>query len=86
MTLIVCSVFDSAVQLYGRPIFFRARAEAVRSFTAEVNRGGADNVLSQHPDDYALFQLGEFSEETGLFVQVGPALIVRGKDVYNDAS
>lgn len=87
MMLIVCSVFDAAVHLYGRPICFRARGEAVRSFTDEVNRKGADNQLNAHPEDFELHLLAQFEEESGSFVQQPSVheVLVRGKDVYHDA-
>lgn len=80
MKLIVCAAFDLAVQTYGQPIFVPHRGAARRSFDDEVNRPAQDNPLYQHPDDYELYQLGFFDNESGVF-ETANELIVRGKDV-----
>jgi len=84
--LVVCAVFDSAVQAYGKPIFFRARGEAIRSFIDEVNRKADDNQLYQHSDDFDIRVLSMFDEEAGTFDECPVEVIARGKDVRHDAS
>ena len=83
--LFVCGVFDSAVQSYGRPIFFRARGEGVRSFTDEVNRKDDNNALYGHPEDFELHLLAMFDEAKGTFASVEVECLVRGKDASHDA-
>lgn len=82
MKLAVCAVFDSAVQAYSRPIFVPKAAVAVRSFIDEVRRGGADNSLSAHPEDYHLTHIADFDEDTGVFStpDAGVSVLIRGKD------
>lgn len=65
MKHVVVSVFDAATELYGRPVFVSAVGVAVRSFGDEVNRGEGD--VGKHPEDFSLFQLGEFDDATGHF-------------------
>jgi len=78
----VVSVFDRAAQLYGQPVFVQAPGVAVRSFGDEVNRPGVENQMHQHPDDFDLFLLGQFDDESGLFlVDDGPSILARGKDL-----
>lgn len=83
MRLVMCSVFDTAAQVYGRPVFVNHRSMAVRSFTDEVNRKSADNTMAMHPSDFELYYLGVFEDSTGEFVELPkfPELIVRGVDV-----
>lgn len=80
--LIVVSVFDSAVQAYGRPVFVPSRGYAERSFSDEINRDAPDNAMHAHPEDYEMFELGTFDEESGVFVNCdgGPRSLLRGKD------
>lgn len=59
----VFSVYDSKVQAYTSPFYARTVAEAQRSWIAVVNDG--ESMMSKHPADYALFQIGTFDEETG---------------------
>lgn len=81
MKLTVVAVYDTAVQAYGRPIFVPAVGVAVRSFNDEVNRKVADNQMNAHPEDFALFHLADFDEETGKFIEVEQRCLSRGKDV-----
>lgn len=79
---IVVSVRDSAVDAFNRPAFVPAVGAAVRSFQDEVNRDSPDNMLHAHPEDFELYELGEFDDSIGsfqLFAQ--PRAIARGKDV-----
>lgn len=79
----VCAVFDSAVMSYGQPFFVPAVGAALRSFVDEVNRADKDNSLYNHPEDYVLFHLADFDDETGEFVATdrGIVSLARGKDV-----
>lgn len=78
----VVSVFDSAMQAFARPIFVPALGVAIRSFADEVNRQAPDNQMHQHPDDFELFELGTFDEETGQFTNLeNVRSLGRGKDV-----
>lgn len=83
MILQVCSVFDSAAGLYGRPFFVAATAVAVRSFSDEVNNSAPENGFYRHPEDYTLYRLCEFDESRGVFDSLsgGPELLARGKDL-----
>lgn len=81
MKQVVCAVRDSAVNAFIRPFFVPAVGAAMRGFADEVNR--ADSEMCKHPDDYELYELGSFDDETGRFLnwEDGPRLISRGKDV-----
>lgn len=77
---VVLAVFDSAAQAYMRPIFAPAVGTVVREFSDELNRKDAGNEMSKHPDDYVLYQLGHWDDQTGMFETATPAVICRGKD------
>lgn len=66
MKLFVFSVFDSKAAFFGNPICDQRVASAVRSFTDACNASD-DNGFTKHPEDYSLFILGEFDNETGEF-------------------
>lgn len=63
----VMSVRDVKASAYGRPIFTASVAAACRSFTDEVNRNHEENTMYYHPEDFALFHLGSYDDETGRF-------------------
>lgn len=85
MKLSVCSVFDSALQAFTRPVFVPSTGIAIRSFTDEVNRAAppSENPMFGHPEDFELRLLAMFDEDTGLFENSsdGPRVLARGKDV-----
>ena len=87
MKLLACSVFDAAIGSYGRPFFVQTKGVAVRSFMDEVGRPSdpsAPNTLSAHPDDFALFAVGFFDEETGQFESLPvPERLMQARDVLN---
>ena len=80
-SLIVCAVKDTASQGFNSPFFVPAAAVALRSFRAEVNRAASDNQLYQHPEDFELYGLGSFDQDTGAITAPGPVLISRAKDL-----
>lgn len=81
MKIIICSIYDIKVAAYQRPIFVPATGAATRMFTDEVNR--ADSEMNKHPEDYALYLLGHFEDETGKVTPVhgNPELLVQAATV-----
>lgn len=77
---IVCAVRDSALDAFMRPFFVPARGLAIRSFSDEVNRVAEGNGLNSHPDDYELYCIGTFDEDTGRLEAVTHEMLIRGKD------
>lgn len=82
MILGMYSVRDRASVSFGNPMFIPSRGQALRSFSDEVNRVDANNILNTHPEDFDLFYLGDFDTNTGQFASlVNPEQIAVGKDV-----
>jgi len=82
MKQIICTVKDRAADAYGRPMFVPSAGVAIRSFSDEINRNNADNQLFNHPDDFDLYELGEFDDNSGLFaLHQQPKLLSLGKQV-----
>lgn len=85
MNLKICSVFDSAAGVFGRPFFVPSTAVAVRSFRDEVMRDEIHNDLHKHPNDFVLYQLGEFDDNSGGFVVLDrPGVLHRAIDVKGE--
>lgn len=74
--LLVISVYDSAVEAYLQPAFVRSRGEAVRSFRAAVNSEG--HQFQKYADDYTLFVIGTFDEESGVLEACAPQSLGNG--------
>lgn len=78
----ICCVFDSAANMFNRPFYVPHIAMATRSFRDQVNKPDETNELYRHPEDFALYSLGQFEEETATFeLHARPELIIRAKDI-----
>ncbi|AXH77867.1 MAG: nonstructural protein [Microviridae sp.] len=78
MRLIMVSVFDKAAAAYMRPMFVPAVGLAIRSFTDEINRDSADNVMFHHPSDYELYKIGFFEDVNGVCEACNVELLTTG--------
>lgn len=82
MKYVIVSVRDRAANAFGRPFFVATRGQAIRSFSDEVNTKREGNALQAHPEDFDLYELGVFDEDTGQFENNHvPTQIAVGKDV-----
>lgn len=80
MKYAVCAVKDRAVNAYNRPIYVPTVGVAIRSFTDEVNR--KDSELHNHPEDYDLYELGQWDDETAIYQPLEvPRVITRAQDI-----
>lgn len=76
-------VKDRALDSYNQPFVQSTTAQGVRGFTDEINnRQQGNSGISAHPDDYDLYVIGHYNEQTAEIVPLkAPELVVRGKDV-----
>lgn len=75
------SVRDIKANAYNRPAFVPHLGLAIRSFQDEVNRAAPDNIMNQHPEDFFLFHVGLFNDETGEITPKLPELIAQGDNL-----
>lgn len=76
----IVAVRDRAIDSFGTPFFVHTTGQAMRSFTDEMNR--EDSVMGAHPEDYDLYEIGEYFESTGEILPTQPPRMVAiGKDV-----
>lgn len=73
MILKVFSVFDSKLQVFNTPFFSRSVADASRSFSDLVR--DSRTTIGQHADDFFLYEIGQYSDETGELVASAPTQI-----------
>lgn len=55
------SIYDKAAQAYVTPFFMHTKAMAIRAFESNVNAQDENNI-SKHPEQFSLFELGEFDD------------------------
>lgn len=61
----VVSVRDHKMASFGQPWFVPTLGVAERAFTDDINN--PESIAFKHPEDYELFHLGWFEEESGRF-------------------
>lgn len=66
MNLNIYTVYDNKAGAYHRPFFSQSNGAAIRSLTDSVNSKEPGNMIAEHPEDYSLFHIGDWSEESGL--------------------
>lgn len=79
----IVAVRDNATEAFGQPNFVLNTGAAIRSFGDECRRPHSDerpNILAQHPEDFELYYLGEFDDQTGEFMTQRPDRIAQGRD------
>lgn len=59
------SIKDAKAQIFHKPYFATTHGEAERNFRTTVN--SPDNNLNQYPEDFDLWYLGEYNDQTGQF-------------------
>jgi len=67
MLLIACSVFDVKAKAYMVPFFVQNVNLARRSFGDAVC--DSSTGISRHPEDYQLYKVGEFDDNSGIFAK-----------------
>lgn len=80
--LTIVAVKDRAVDAYNRPFYVPTIGAAIRSFTDEVNR--KESEMQAHPEDYDLYDMGTFCDQTGTFTPPEgglPRVISRAQDL-----
>lgn len=64
MKMNIYSVYDSQAQAFMTPFFLPMDGMAIRAITDQVNAKD-QNMVSTHPQDYTLFGIGEYDDQTG---------------------
>jgi hypothetical protein len=76
------AMYDEKAEYYLQPFYYLKVGEALRSLQNEISR--PDSPLSQNPEDFHLYHLGEYDDELGKFTNLDvPKLIKRVKDMVD---
>lgn len=68
MKMHIVAVRDIVANVFGQPMFVGTLGGAIRSFGDQcTNTTDASNVLATHPEDFELYQLGEYNDENARF-------------------
>lgn len=65
------SLYDCAVNAYLKPFVSDHRGNAIRAFIQLLNdKSNPENMIAAHPDQFVLFELGEFDPVSGLITSL----------------
>lgn len=82
MRQVIVSVRDAKSETYMRPWFVTTAGAAIRAFSDEVNRNEKENTLNQHPEDFALYEIGLFDDNEGKIYHYDvPKLLIHADQV-----
>lgn len=80
----IFSVLDAAANAFGNPFIVQHVGVAIRELTQAVNSTDATAMIAQHPQDFALYQLGEFDDTQGKITAYElPKLIAQAASLKN---
>lgn len=85
MVLKVFTIYDSKVGAFKAPFLAQSKGQALRDWTDAVN--DPKMAFHKHPEDYTLFELGEYDDQTGQYhnlvapLSIAPAVEVKFGDL-----
>ena len=86
MKLKVYSVHDQAAEAFIQPFFMHNDGLAMRAFSDNVN-SREENNISKHPEQFALFQIGEFDDQKGVIESLQePKCLATGMELRMDTT
>lgn len=74
----IFTIYDSKTESYHTPIYYPTTNAAIRAFKDAVN--DKQTSISQHPEDYILFCLGEYDVLTAEINSHAPQSIAVGSE------
>lgn len=82
MKQVIIAVRDSKADAFGRPFFVASAGIGIRSFDDEVNRADSENQMFNHPSDFALYELGVYTDDNGIIeCHAQPKLLIQADQV-----
>lgn len=67
MVYSIFTIYDEKSESYSPPFFMATKGLAIRAFTETAN--GGETSIAKHPEDFTLYDLGDWDDQNGLFHQ-----------------
>jgi len=77
----IFSIYDSKADAYLTPFFLHQEAMAIRVFSDCIN--SETHQFGKHPEDYTLFSIGTWEDQSGKFSTTNPKSIGNGVEFIN---
>lgn len=69
----ICAIFDKKTAIYSLPFVVRHNGDAIRDFeTVKNDKQNPNNRYAKNPEDFDLFQIGEYDDEFGVCSTLKP--------------
>ena len=82
MELQIYAIRDSKGSCYHSPFYKKTPGEAQRDFQTAVNDNRNENMLNKYPEDFDLFHLGTYCDQTGKITPLAaPQHLVKAIDL-----
>lgn len=78
MIIRIYTIRDAKAECYLQPFTFRTDGEAIRAFDDSVQKPGT--ALHDHPEDFFLYKVASFNQETGIVEPMEPVSLGCGSD------
>lgn len=82
MTVMVFSVLDRAAARFDLPFFARSRQEACRNLAYNLS-ANPDSLMTRYADQYALYFIGEYDDESAIIEPAHPNFVCNLPDLLN---
>lgn len=79
----IYAVKDVKAETFNNPFFQKNDITALRALSLEVNRADPGNVVYTHPQDFDLYELGDYDPDTGEITSISPVLVANGRTLVN---
>ena len=84
MKLKMYTLHDKAAAAFTTPFFMANDGLAIRAFQDNVNSENSDNI-TLHPEQFTLYQSGEFDDITGTIIGLEePKIVAHGIELVNE--
>lgn len=70
----IYSIYDSKAEAFMQPFFMQTKGLAIRAFEHTVN--DSKTIFYKNPEDFILFELGEFIETSGQIINNNSVIAV----------
>lgn len=85
MKLRLYSIFDEKAKAFGSPFYMQTDGMALRLFSDQVSDHSRPSMLADHPEDFRLYRIGEFEDESGEVVSENqPYFLANGIDFVTE--
>jgi len=75
-------IYDVKAQFYNKPFYLQNDAIAIRALTDLKNDPNTD--IAKHPEDFILFAIGEYDDETAEIKSHEPKVMCRAHELTNN--